>query len=51
MLSREQIDRYREHGYSFPHQALSEAELAECAEGLARYEAWLGTRSPGQARG
>jgi ectoine hydroxylase-related dioxygenase (phytanoyl-CoA dioxygenase family) len=42
MLSREQIDAYKRDGYSFPHKALSDAELAECREGLARYEAWLG---------
>ena len=42
MLSHEQIDAYHRDGYSFPHEALSGAELAECREGLARYEAWLG---------
>jgi ectoine hydroxylase-related dioxygenase (phytanoyl-CoA dioxygenase family) len=42
MLSQNQIDAYRRDGYSFPHAALSEAELAECRDGLARYEAWLG---------
>jgi hypothetical protein len=42
MLSQTQIDAYRYDGYSFPHPALSEVELAECREGLARYEAWIG---------
>jgi hypothetical protein len=42
MLSQEQIDAYHRDGFSFPHKALSETELAECREGLARYEAWLG---------
>ena len=42
MLTRQQIDAYHQDGYSFPHAALSEAELAECRDGLARYEAWLG---------
>src|SRR5580658_566280 len=42
MLSQQQIDAYRRHGYSFPHPALTDAELAECRAGLARYEAWLG---------
>src|SRR5580704_10933096 len=43
MLSQKQIESYRRDGYSFPHEALSAAELAECRDGLARYEAWLGT--------
>jgi non-heme Fe2+,alpha-ketoglutarate-dependent halogenase len=43
MLSQGQIDDYRKHGYSFPHEALSAAELADCRDGLVRYEAWLGT--------
>ena len=43
MLTRQQIDAYRRDGFSFPHQALSDAELAECRDGLARFEAWLGT--------
>jgi ectoine hydroxylase-related dioxygenase (phytanoyl-CoA dioxygenase family) len=42
MLSPRQVEAYRRDGYSFPHAALSEAELAECRDGLARYEAWLG---------
>src|SRR6202041_1774239 len=42
MLSKQQIEAYRRDGYSFPHQALSDAELAECGGGRARYEAWLG---------
>jgi non-heme Fe2+,alpha-ketoglutarate-dependent halogenase len=42
MLSQEQINGYRNHGYSFPHEALSQAELAECRDGLKRYETWLG---------
>jgi non-heme Fe2+,alpha-ketoglutarate-dependent halogenase len=43
MLRQGQIDDYRKHGYSFPHEALSAAELADCRDGLVRYEAWLGT--------
>jgi phytanoyl-CoA dioxygenase PhyH len=43
MLSQQQIAAYQRDGYSFPHQALSDVELAECRDGLARYEAWLGT--------
>jgi non-heme Fe2+,alpha-ketoglutarate-dependent halogenase len=43
MLSQKQIESYRRDGYSFPHEALSAAELAECRDGLARYETWLGT--------
>jgi hypothetical protein len=42
MLTQQQIDAYRRDGYSYPHQALADAELAECRDGLARYEAWLG---------
>jgi hypothetical protein len=42
MLSRDQIDAYRRDGYSFPHDALSGAELAACRDGLARFETWLG---------
>jgi ectoine hydroxylase-related dioxygenase (phytanoyl-CoA dioxygenase family) len=42
MLSREQIEAYHRDGYSFPHKALSDAELTECRDGLARYEEWLG---------
>ncbi len=42
MLTAQQIEAYRRDGYSFPHAALSNAELAECRDGLARYEAWLG---------
>ncbi|HEV2189116.1 MAG TPA: phytanoyl-CoA dioxygenase family protein, partial [Stellaceae bacterium] len=42
MLTPQQIAAYRRDGYSFLHQALSDTELAECREGLARYEAWLG---------
>src|SRR5579862_6449457 len=42
MLTPQQVEAYRRDGYSFPHAALSDAELAECREGLARYEAWLG---------
>ena len=38
-----QIDAYNRDGYSFPHQALTDSELADCRDGLARYEAWLGT--------
>jgi non-haem Fe2+, alpha-ketoglutarate-dependent halogenase len=42
MLSQDQIAAYHRDGYSFPHMALSDAELAECREGLERYEDWLG---------
>ena len=42
MLTPAQIAAYHRDGYSFPHQALTDAELAECRAGLARYEAWLG---------
>jgi ectoine hydroxylase-related dioxygenase (phytanoyl-CoA dioxygenase family) len=42
MLTPQQIEAYHRDGYSFPHAALSDAELAECRDGLARYEAWLG---------
>src|SRR6478672_13182130 len=41
MLARSQIAQYRYDGYLFPNPALSPEELAECNEGLARYEAWL----------
>jgi non-heme Fe2+,alpha-ketoglutarate-dependent halogenase len=44
MLSRQQVERYRRDGYLFPFPALSRSELAECNEGMARYEAWLGMR-------
>ena len=43
VLSREQIERYRHDGYLYPLPALSQAELAQCNAGLARYERWLGT--------
>jgi non-heme Fe2+,alpha-ketoglutarate-dependent halogenase len=42
MLSQSQIAAYHHDGFSFPHAALSLAELEECRAGLARYEAWLG---------
>jgi ectoine hydroxylase-related dioxygenase (phytanoyl-CoA dioxygenase family) len=42
MLTPAQVARYRHDGYLFPFAALSAAELAECNDGLARYEAWLG---------
>ena len=42
MLSPQQVEAYRRDGYSFPHAALSDTELADCRNGLARYEAWLG---------
>ena len=42
MLSQQQIADYHRDGFSFPHQALNDAELTECREGLARFEAWLG---------
>jgi len=43
MLTRAQVEQYRHDGYLFPCAALSAAELAECADGLARFETWLGT--------
>lgn len=43
MLTHTQIAQYRYDGYLFPFPALSQAELAECNDGLARYERWLGT--------
>ena len=42
MLTESQIKRYRRDGYLFPFPALSAAELAECNDGLARFEHWLG---------
>jgi non-haem Fe2+, alpha-ketoglutarate-dependent halogenase len=42
MLTPAQIEQYRHDGYLFPFPALSGAELAECNDGLARYERWLG---------
>jgi non-haem Fe2+, alpha-ketoglutarate-dependent halogenase len=42
MLSQQQVTRYRRDGYLFPCPALSPAELAECDDGLARFERWLG---------
>jgi hypothetical protein len=42
MLTPVQVEHYKRDGYSFPHQALTPAELDECRTGLARYEAWLG---------
>ena len=42
MLTQAQIEQYRHDGYLFPLPALSAAELAECSEGLTRYEHWLG---------
>jgi hypothetical protein len=42
MLTQAKVERYRHDGYLFPFPALSAAELAECNDGLARYEAWLG---------
>jgi non-heme Fe2+,alpha-ketoglutarate-dependent halogenase len=42
MLSQNQVARYRRDGYLFPFPALSPAELADCNEGLARFEQWLG---------
>ncbi len=42
MLSQKQVERYRHDGYLFPFPALSAAELAECNDGLARFEGWLG---------
>ena len=42
MLTTAQIERYHYDGYLYPLPALSPQELAECRDGLARYEAWLG---------
>jgi hypothetical protein len=42
MLTDTQIEAYRHDGYLFPLPALSPAELGECRDGLARYEACLG---------
>ncbi len=42
ILNKMQVEQYRHDGYLFPFPALSEAELAECNDGLARYERWLG---------
>ncbi|HEV8681065.1 MAG TPA: phytanoyl-CoA dioxygenase family protein [Stellaceae bacterium] len=42
MLTSAQIEQYRYDGYLYPLAALSPAELADCNEGLARYERWLG---------
>jgi non-heme Fe2+,alpha-ketoglutarate-dependent halogenase len=43
VLSEAQIAQYRRDGYLFPFPALSASELAECNDGLARFEQWLGT--------
>jgi non-haem Fe2+, alpha-ketoglutarate-dependent halogenase len=43
MLTQAQVAQYRHDGYFFPCPALSPEELAECNDGIARYEAWLGT--------
>ena len=43
MLTGAQIEQYRHDGYLFPFPALSGDELAQCNEGMARYESWLGT--------
>jgi non-heme Fe2+,alpha-ketoglutarate-dependent halogenase len=42
VLSEAQIAHYRRDGYLFPFAALSASELAECSDGLARFEQWLG---------
>jgi non-haem Fe2+, alpha-ketoglutarate-dependent halogenase len=42
-LTAAQVLQYRHDGYLFPVPALSPAEIAECNDGLARYERWLGT--------
>lgn len=42
MLTQRQIEDYQSDGYSFPHRALTDAELSQCRDGLARYETWLG---------
>ena len=43
MLTAAQIERYRYDGFLYPFPALSPAEVAGCNDGLARYEAWLGS--------
>ena len=42
MLTEAQVARYRRDGYLFPFPVLSTSELAECNDGLARFEDWLG---------
>jgi non-heme Fe2+,alpha-ketoglutarate-dependent halogenase len=42
MLSQTQVEQYRHDGYLFPFPALTAAELAECNDGLLRFESWLG---------
>src|SRR5260370_26807738 len=42
MLTPGQIERYRYEGYLFRSRGLSAGELAECNDGLARFEGWLG---------
>src|SRR5712664_3061162 len=42
MLTPGQIEPYCYDGSLFPFPALSAAELAECNDGLARFETWLG---------
>ncbi|MBV9814417.1 MAG: phytanoyl-CoA dioxygenase family protein [Alphaproteobacteria bacterium] len=42
MLTAEQVEFYRHHGYLFPLPALSSDEIAECLGGLERFEQWLG---------
>ena len=45
-LSQEQLDRFRHDGFLFPLPALSPAELQACQDGLARFEAFLGSPVP-----
>lgn len=41
MLTAEQVERYRWDGYLFPLPVLSQYELRQCRDGLARFEEWL----------
>ena len=38
MLTASQVEQYRHDGYLFPFPALSATELAECNDGLARFD-------------
>jgi phytanoyl-CoA dioxygenase PhyH len=42
VLTDAQIAQYGHDGYLFPFSALSTGAVAECSEGLSRYEHWLG---------
>jgi hypothetical protein len=43
MLTDQEVEGYRWHGYLFPIPALSSAELTVCNDGLGRFEHWLET--------